>query len=322
VLPAASFISFSLIVLLAFSSGHADASPEILQLGYTNAEGAKIPVFVGKEQGIFERHGLDLRLARVSPGTLGVPKLLSGEIHLFLGNSGPVVEAVAREQAPLAVIASLGIERFAIYTRPDIGNVEALKGGTFGVSTPGASQDRIATRALKKLGLEPGKDIRVLATGLNSSIDRLGSLSRGEVDAVAATAGDLSQLEPNQAAKIRKLIDLADLGIFVSGADVTVARGYIRTDRETVRRFLRALEESLRLAGKRPDLVGATYEKYLGVANPAAVEMKVKEYYAGNPPARPLPNKQAIESHLEELREKYPGSNLREVSAYIDESLY
>ncbi len=319
-LAAGSLISFSLIVLLTFSSSYAAETRQILQLGYTNAQGAKVPVFLGKEQGIFERYGLDLRLVHISPGRLAVPKLLSGEIQFFLGNSGPVVEAIAKEQAPLAIIASLGIERFAIFTKPTISRLEELKGKTFGVSTPGASQDRIASRALKKLGLEPDKDIRVVATGLNRSIDRLRSLARGEVDAVAAAPEDLPQLEVSQAEKVKKLFELADLGIYVSGADIAVARDYIQAHRETVRRFLGALEESLQLAKERPDLVGGTYKKYLGVTDPQALE-KVKEYYASNPPQRPLPDKKAIESNIEELKERYPDFKPRELSAYIDESL-
>ncbi len=246
-LPAGSLISFVLIVLLNFSRSYAAETTQILRLGYTNAQGAKVSLFLGKEQGIFEKHGLDLRLAQISPGRLAVPKLLSGEIQLFLGNSGPVVEAIAREQAPLAIIASLGIERFAIFTRPNISRPEELKGKTFGVSTPGASQDRIAWRALRKLGLEPEKDVRMIATGMNSSIERLRSLARGEVDAVAAAPEDLPQLEASQGEKVKKLIELADIGIYVSGADIAAARGTIQGHREIVRRFLSALEESLRL---------------------------------------------------------------------------
>ncbi len=317
-----SMISFSLIVLLGFSSSYAAETTQILHLGYTNAQGAKVSLFLGKEQGIFEKHGLDLRLAQISPGRLAVPKLLSGEIHFFLGNSGPVVEAIAREQAPLAIIASLGIERFAIFTRPNISRPEELKGKTFGVSTPGASQDRIAWRALRKLGLEPEKDVRMIATGMNSSIERLRSLARGEVDAVAAAPEDLPQLEASQGEKVKKLIELADIGIYVSGADIAAARGTIQGHREIVRRFLSALEESLRLAKERPDLVIATYKKYLDVTDPRALEIKVEEYYASNPPQRPLPDKKAIESNLEELKERYPDFKPRELSAYIDESLH
>lgn len=295
---------------------------ETIRVGYTNAQGAKIPVFIAKEHRIFDKYGLDVRLTRVSPGRLAVPKLVSGEIHFFLGNSGPVIEAIAAEKAPIAIIASLGKERFAIFTKPEIARQEELKGKRFGVSTPGASQDRVAARALRKLGLDPEKDVRVVATGFSGSVERLQALARGEIDAVTATSDDLLELPRHEREKIRKLIDLADIGILVSGADISAGRLYLRAQSGTVRRFLLAVEEALAVARQRPDLVAAAYEKYAGRSDPNALEMKVKEYYAGKPPERPYPDKSAVASAIEELKEKNPDLKPDDPAAYIDESLY
>src|ERR1041384_2973196 len=132
------------VIFLIVVSARADAG-ETIRVGYTNAQGAKIPVFIAKELRIFDKYGLDVRLTRVSPGRPAVPKLVSGEIPFFLGNSGPVIEAIAAEKAPLVIIASLGKERFAIFTKPEVVRKEQLKGTRFGVSTPGASPDRVAT---------------------------------------------------------------------------------------------------------------------------------------------------------------------------------
>lgn len=311
-------------LLLVLSLGLVDdlRAAETIRIGYTNAQGAKIPVFIAKEQRIFDKYGLDVRLMRVSPGRLAVPKLVAGEIHFFLGNSQPIVEAIATGKKPLAIIASLGKERFAIYTKPSITTVEDLKGKRFGVSTPGASQDRIAARALKKLGLDPQKDVRIVATRLNTSFERLQSLTRGEIDAVSATAEDILQLGQTESAKVRKLIELSELDITVSAADIAAARAYLSAQRGTVRRFLQALEEALDVARRRPDVVAAAYEKYAGVSDSRALDLKVKDYYAGNPPERPYPDKRAVLSALEELKEAHPDLEAEDISLFVDESLY
>jgi sulfonate transport system substrate-binding protein len=311
---------FFAIMALSLFWRSADGA-ETLRVGYTNAEGAKIPMFVAKDQRIFDKHGLDVRLVRVSPGRLAVPKLLSGELQFFLGNSGPVIEAIAIEKAPLAIIASLGKERFAIYTTAAITRVEGLKGKRFGVSTPGASQDRIATRALKKLGFDPAKDLRMVATGLSGSVDRLKSLARGEIDAATASSDDQIELSRVESEKIRKLVDLSDLGILVSGADIAATRSYLKLQRGTARRFLQAIEEALELARQRPDVLSAAYEKYAVSSGAEALEAKVKAYYAGKPPEHPYPDKKAVLSELEELKEKKPDLNLDPL-AYVDESFY
>jgi NitT/TauT family transport system substrate-binding protein len=312
----------SLAVIITLGLFNDLRAAETIRIGYTNAQGPKIPVFIAKEQRIFDKYGLDVRLTRVSPGRLAVQKLVSGEIHLFLGNSEPIIEAIAMGKKPLTIIASLGKERFAIYTKPSIARAEDLKGKRFGVGTPGANLDRVAVRALKKIGLDPQKDVRVVATGLNTSVERLQSLARGEVDAVTATADDVLQLGQTESSKIRKLIELSDLDILVSGADIAAGRTYLAAQRGTVRRFLQALEEALDLARRRPDIVAAGYEKYAGMFDSRALDLKVKAYYAGNPPERPYPDKRAILSMLEELKEAHPDLQTEDISLFVDESLY
>ncbi len=314
-------ILFACFFVLLLSLSSAEAA-ETLRVGYANAEGAKIPVFLAKEYRLFDKQGLDVRMTRVATGRFGAAKLASGEIQLFLGNSGAVLEAIAVQKAPLVIIASLGRERLAIYTRPGIARVEELKGKRFGVSGPGAANDRVAARALKKLGFEPGGEMQIVATGRGDPIDRLQSLIAGKVDAVAATTEDLFELAPEERAKMRRLVDLADYDILVSGADIAVGRAFLNAQRGTVRRFLQAVEEALDVARKRPDFVAAAYEKYAGSSDRKTLDLKVAEYYAGKPPERPYPDKRALASMLEQLRDRHPEIKNEDFTAYIDESLY
>ena len=295
---------------------------ENILLGYDNAEGAKIPLFVGKEQGVFEQYGIALTVERVSPVKLGTPKLLSGELQLLLGNSGPVIEEIVLRQRKLAVIASLGPARFAIFTHQAIRRPEELKGRRFGVSTAGASQDRIARRALKKMDLKPDSDVEIIYTGFNNSTDRVKALARGEVDATLAGLEhdpEFPELEPREARNLRRLIDLSDLGIHISGSDIALTHDYLEANRDTVRRFLQALEKSLDITRERPELVSQTYEKYLQIDSPLLVERKVKEYYKLAALGRPLPDRLAIKNNLEEIAEKYPELTPPEVEACINE---
>jgi ABC-type nitrate/sulfonate/bicarbonate transport system substrate-binding protein len=292
-------------------------------LGYDNAEGAKIPLFVGKEQGVFEKYGIVLAVERVSPVKLGTPRLLSGQLQFLMGNSGPVIEEIVVRQKRLAVIASLGPARFAIFADQAIRRPEELKGRRFGVSTPGASQDRIARRALKKIGLEPKSDVEIVYTRFNNSTDRLKALARGEIDATLAGLEcdqELPGLEPKAARQLRRLIDLSELGIHISGSDIALTRDYLEAHRDTVQRFLQALEKSIEVARESPDLVREAYEKYLQTGNSLLLESKVKEYYKLAPSGRPFPDRLAIKNNLEELAEKYPDLSLPDVESCIDES--
>ena len=296
---------------------------EKIRLGYDNAEGPKIVLFLAEDKELYRKHDLDVSFERVSPVKLGTPKLLNGELDILIGNSGPVVEAILLDKKPLAVIGSLGPAKFAIFTRRNIEKAQDLKGRRFGVSTPGASQDRIARRALKRLGLEPEKDLEIVYTGFNDSSHRLKALARGDVDAVIGGMEhdpDFPDLEATEKNRVRKMIELTELGIYISGSDISAAREYVTAHRETVRAFLRALEEGLALAKDRTDRVEETFRKQLGV-NPATAKSKAEEFRRLPPPEKPAVDRRAVQSNIDELQEKVAGFKPADVATCIDESL-
>jgi NitT/TauT family transport system substrate-binding protein len=307
----------TILLLLTWSASQA---AETFMLGYTNLRGAKVAVPLGIDAGIFARHGVELKMGPVSPGTLGVPKLLSGEIDLFLGNSEPVVRAVGAEGKNLAVIANLGPDGFMIFSRPGISKIEELRGKRIGSSVDGASVDRNTKKALRRLGLDPDKDVTIVYTGFQTSFDRLKVLAKGEVDATVSGADALPELGAD-AAKVHKLLDLLDIGIAISGADISVRRDVLEKRRAALKNFARALDESFRLARIRPDLVRRTYEKHLELSNPVTLDKMVEEYMASKVAGRPAPDPRVIEGYIEELRQKVPNAP-KDVSLYFDASLF
>jgi NitT/TauT family transport system substrate-binding protein len=310
-------VFFGAILILLTAS--ASQAAETFMLGYTNLRGAKVAVPLGVDEGIFARHGVELKMGSVSPGTLGVPKLLASEIELFLGNSEPVVRAIA-EKKNLAVIAHLGSEGFTFFSRPGIASVQELRGKKIGSSIDGASADRNTQKALKKLGLDPDKDVTIVYTGFQNSFDRLKVLAKGEVDATVAGSDAIPELGKD-ADKVRRLLELVDIDIAVSGADISAERNFIAKRREALGRFMRALDESFRLARSRPDLVRRTYEKYLNVSNRETLDWMVKDYLSARVPERPVPNANVIESYLEEILPKQPDAP-KDPKSYFDASLF
>ena len=306
--------------LTLFATFSVSLAAEMLTLGYTNLRGAKVPVPLGVDEGIFARHGIELKMVPVSPGTLGVPKLLTGEIALFLGNSEPVVRAIAVEGKNLAVIAHLGSEGFTLFSRPGITRVEDLRGKKIGSSVDGASVDRNTKKALRKLGLDPEKDVTMVYTGFQNSSDRLKVLANGEVDATVAGSDALPDLGKDMD-KVHALLDLVTLGIAVSGADISAEKNILAKKRAALQNFVRGLEESFRLARSQPHLARRTYEKHLKISNNLTLDWMVKDYMSAQVPVRPAPNPRVIEAYIEELGLK-KSDVPKDVNRYLDASLF
>jgi NitT/TauT family transport system substrate-binding protein len=284
-------------VLLACAAGGARAQ-ERLVLGYSNLQSSKIPVPIAKDAGLFAKHGLDVEMIRVTPGNLAVPKLLSGEIQLFLGNGDPIAKAAVKDGAKLAVIASLGEDNFRLVARSAIRTVEDLKGKRVGVSNPGSSADRIARAAIKALKLDPDRDVTLVTTGLNESRARLEQVVSGDIDATIVDLENVKALGDRGAA-ITSLAELEQLGIFVSGADLSTTRDMIETRRDTVKRFLSAVVEAIALAKQDPDIVRRAYRQYGNVTEPHVLEWRAGEFVQTRP-AVPYPNKRALAAYLAE----------------------
>lgn len=290
-------LAWCLIGPLACLAGGAQAQ-ERLVLGYSNLQSSKIPVPIAKDAGLFAKHGLDVEMIRVTPGNLAVPKLLSGEIQLFLGNGDPIAKATVKDGAKLVVIASLGEDNFRLVARSAIRTVEDLKGKRVGVSNPGSSADRIARAAIKALKLDPDRDVTLVATGLNESRARLEQVVSGDIDATIVDIENVKALGDRGAA-VTSLAELEQLGIFVSGADLSTTRDMIETRRDTVKRFLSAVVEAIALAKQDPDIVRRAYRQYGNVTDPHVLEWRAGEFMQTRP-AVPYPNKRALAAYLAE----------------------
>lgn len=283
--------------VFALALAGATQAQEKLIVGYSNLQSAKMPVSLGKEAGLFAKHGLDVELVRVTPGNTAIPKLLSGEIHLFLGNGDPVVKAILQERAKLVLIASLGEDSFKLVARSSVRNSGELKGKRVGVSNPGSSADRIARLALEALKLDPDRDVQLVATGLNESRARLDLLLKGEIDATIVATENVVALGGNAAA-ISIVAELEDLGIFVSGADISATRQFVESHRATVKRFLTAVIEAIAKAKADPELTRRVYRDYANTKEPAALDWRVREFVPKRIAAIPHPNKRAIVSYF------------------------
>lgn len=285
-------------------------------LGYSNFQSAKIVVPLAKEAGLFAKHGIDLEMLSIPAGQEVVPKLLSGVIHFFLGNSYPVVRAIAIQGAPLAIIASLGNVSFQLVAHSSIQSPEALKGKRIGIGGSKAATDRITYTVLKALGLEPYRDVEMVSTGLHDSQMRLDLLLRGEVDAtLVGTEHTKDMRTRNQ--QICVLADLDELGISVSGSDIAVSREFVARHRDQVKGFLKALLEAILLAKSDPNMAREMYRQFAGISDPNVLDWLVAEYVHARISMQPYPNRESLTF---DLREEFPGATI-DVETLIDGSL-
>jgi NitT/TauT family transport system substrate-binding protein len=292
---------------------------ELLTISYASVSGTRAPLWIAKDLGLFEKYGFDGNLVYIASGIISVNALLGGSVHVIAASGSSAVGAAARG-APVVIIASLGPIAYKLIAHPSITSVQALKGKLIGSSRVGAGSDYALRRLLPKLGLQPGKDVQLIPTGLSESDRRIVIMLQGKIDATLATVDNILQLEL-QGQKISVLADLLDYNVYTTGSDISTSRQFVRDKRRQLKGFIMALTEGIAVGRANKELAFRIYRKYMKVTEPKLLESMHKNYLLGTIPAKPFPREEALQNDIEDLSFTYPQLKGRRIEEFIDLSL-
>ncbi|MDP2605425.1 MAG: ABC transporter substrate-binding protein [Deltaproteobacteria bacterium] len=197
--------------------------------------------WVAHKSGSFEKHGLRLRAVHISGSVAAIQSLLARELFIQFEGGPAGVRAWARGAKDVTVIGAVGNKLdYLLVSIPSIKKPEDLKGKRIGVSAIGASSDFIARHAVRQLGLNPEKDVSILASGAMGL--RWAAISGGNLDATV--------VQPPFTLLARKAgmtvhIDLSKQEFQYPISAVLTTRSFIKTENETVMNFMRGLADGM-----------------------------------------------------------------------------
>ncbi len=192
------------------------------------------------EKGIFKDNGLDVDLQSINGGAQTSAALISGSIQIGQFGGSEALSANAGG-ADLVIVANLApVYPYKLYVQKGINTIADLKTKSprakVGVSNAGGSSD-IATRAaLKAAGIDPDKDVDIIAVG--SHANRTAALLAGTIDAgVDDPPEDLELVK----AGLTPLIDLASQKLPAANTGVIMQRTYLAANKATVQAYVDSL---------------------------------------------------------------------------------
>ena len=117
----------------------------------------------------FQKHGLEPEYIIIDNGTVGGQALIAGELQ-YLISTGALAIAANLRGGDLTIIGGIiNFVPFQLIGRPEIKNAEELKGKKIAISRFGSASDFAAREALKKLRLDPLKDVAIIQVGGQSA---------------------------------------------------------------------------------------------------------------------------------------------------------
>ncbi|HEX9494896.1 MAG TPA: ABC transporter substrate-binding protein [Candidatus Limnocylindria bacterium] len=188
------------------------------------------------EKGIFKDNGLEVDLQSINGGAQTSAALLANQIQIGQFGGAEALSANAGG-ADLVVVANLApVYPYKLYAQKGITSIAGLKGKKVGVSNAGGSSD-IATRAaLKAAGLDPDKDVTIVAVG--SHANRTAALLAGSIDAgVDDPPEDLELVK----AGLTAIVDLAGQKLPAANTGVIMQRTYLNANKDVVQAYIDSL---------------------------------------------------------------------------------
>lgn len=168
---------FATMVCLTLLLGEAYGADKI-RLSVSSVDVAFLTAGVALKRGFFQKEDLEPEVIRMN-ANVSISALATGDLDYTM-IFGSVVRGAMRG-LPVKVVASfMDSSTHTLIAQPNIRSAKDLKGRTLGVSTVGATADVVARMMMKHLGVDPEREMKIVALGAAQA--RFAALTQGVVD--------------------------------------------------------------------------------------------------------------------------------------------
>jgi len=210
-------------------------SEAVHNLGYIN-------LYVGMHAGIFEKHGLDMKVTAAGGDTQTFAAVLGGSADFAIGDA--TMAQISRENGGPGVVVGTVVQRahyFGVSKTMDVfTDPKTLKGKKIVTSPEPNTNYSVAKRMLEQVGLKVGTDAIIVPVNPGTEI---GAMMAGQADIAIAYQPNVAAAEA-QGAKV--VFDFSNyIGPFCN-TGIMVLPSTIQKDPEMVQALVTAFEESSR----------------------------------------------------------------------------
>ncbi|MGH7767048.1 MAG: ABC transporter substrate-binding protein [Candidatus Binatia bacterium] len=303
---------FLIFIALVFSPG--DAWPlDRIHIAHSALSASQAILYVTRDAGIFRKHDLDPQIVYIVGGPTNTAALISGsvEYNIFAGPSAVAANLAGADTALL--MSFVNTLEHSIYTHASIKKPADLKGKRIGVARSGSSDHYGATVALKKWGLEPDKDVALIAIG--GPPDRFLAMQAGRVD------GTLLQPPLTlraQKAGFNRLAALVDLGLDYVGTSFGTTRTVIDKKEDVTRRVVRAFVEGIHFYKTNKPASLKSISKLMKTDDAEALEEAYNAYAVKFMARVPYPTLKGIEVILDDLAKTNPKAKGADPKRFVE----
>jgi len=284
---------------------------------------SKLPMYLAREMGVFERNGL--KIAWTNPGSN--EKLLDilkkGDTDIAVVSANHVVQSNASGGVLMLLVGNTGYNYSAFLADASIKTTADLRGKKIGTGEEGSTPDQLTRLALRKLGIDPDKDVAMVHLDDRRGADRVKDLLAGDIAAAMVTPEAMYDLEKTgQIRRFNRLTDHKQLRIYAGGgADYAISAAVLKNRRAAAKQFMSGICEGISIArndsAKALDFVAKSGRKM----DAAGIEYLYRLYITDVIPARPYLKMEGIELAAQMTASLLPGTGVPNAQQLTDRSL-
>lgn len=198
-------------------------------------------VWVARDRGFFQQHGLDLQFIQMPRSALSVTALIVGEIDMAIVGGGHLLNAATSGSDVVGIANFVQALDYRFIGRPEIKKPEDLRSKRIAISGTGAVSHVVALLALQNLGLDPDQAKIALLTIPGTEINRRIALESGSVEATSLN-GSIGDLYAKKGYSM--LLNFQGSGITLPQTVLVTTRRIIAAKPQLVDGYLKAFIEA------------------------------------------------------------------------------
>jgi taurine transport system substrate-binding protein len=232
-----------------------------LEVGTAGSGTTSLPLFIALDGGYFTKRGLNVSVSQVG-ATVAVQGILSGTIDIYQGGTAAIAANLAGADI-IYVAAAVDRNSLILFGQKGITSFESLRGKSIATTFPGAFGEIAVRMTARKLGMEVGKDFKLLYH--RSPPEALTTFLAGNSDALIITPPQ-NELAKQQGYPV--IIDYYKEGLKIVGPGTAVTREFAQKYPNTIKAFLMSYLDGLKRAIDDEEFAKKTESKYSKITDP------------------------------------------------------
>src|SRR6266576_3201369 len=308
--PLASIFALLFILFSAVSVSAQDR----VRVGWAAMTASHTPLWVAQDRGFLAKQGLAVESIFFGAGPPAMQALVAGDLDIVVTSAPNVVNPRLGGADTVMILSIIPTFIDHIISAASITSPEQLRGKIGSVNRFGSISEMGLRLSLRRLGIDPDKDVRIVPAGGNP--ERLAAISKGISQFTIMNEPFIKEAER---LGFRDLVNMATLKIPLHGNGIVTREAIIKAKRPIVARFARAITEAIHYIKAEKETTKAIIGKYTKVNDPEGLERTYRNYTSVLLDV-PYPDPAGIKTLLDDMAPKNPKAAAADPKSFVDQS--